>query len=471
MRSFSRFDAHLSAVDVDTADAAHVESLAMWAYLLLRPGMEFVRQRSNFILGWKTAAAQGASVAEGVSAGAVGHAGVPALGSWMILPDLTSPATQTVLPSNDALYGAAQVELDLIGPVVISVPANLDDRYYSVAVMDAHMNNVAHIGPRWTGNAAGDFLLVPPGWAGAAPDGMPVITSSTVSVVLYNRMLVEYDEGDVDRVRQWQAGLRITRLSGWRGETSGPDDVQVDSFVHPDINTMTSASEYLRIGLAHLRRNPMAAGAEWLCDIVEAGLGDASVRARWESAIEQGVDAATALIDATLTTWPRRGGWMVPDPDLGLPNSQVVRSAAFQQFMIGANDVSESTYYFTDTDAAGDLLDGSGNATYLLRFAGPDLPPHHPGGYWSVTMYDENSHLVANDIDRYATRDSRPGFVRDADGGATITMSAVLPEGLPEANWLPAPAGRFRLGLRVYYPGASAIDGAWLPPGVERLPS
>jgi hypothetical protein len=386
----------------------------------------------------------------------------------MILPDLTSPATQTVLPSNDALYGAAQVELDMLGPVVIGVPANLDDRYYSVAVMDAHMNNVAHIGPRWTGNGAGDFLLVPPGWEGAAPEGMPVITSSTVSVTLYNRMIVEHDIGDLDRVRQWQAGLGITRLSVWSGDSTGPVDVEVDSFVHPDINTMTSAAEYLRIGLDHLRRNPMAEGAGWLCDMVEAGLGGASVRERWESAIEKGVDAGTALIDAALTTWPRRDGWMVPDPALGLANSQVVRSAAFQQFMIGANDVSESTYYFTDTDSAGDLLDGSADGTYVLRFRGSALPPHHPGGYSSVTMYDEHSHLVPNVIGRYSTRITRPDFVRDADGGATITMSAVPPNGLSLANWLPAPDGRFRLGLRVYYPGTAAIDGEWLPPGVER---
>ena len=121
----------------------------------------------NFILGWQAAAAAaGAAVAEGAAAGAVGRGGVPPLASWMILPDLTSPATQTVLPSNDALYGAAHVELDRLGPLVIHVPANLDDRYFSVAVMDAHLNNVAHIGPRWTGNGATDHLLVPPGWHG-----------------------------------------------------------------------------------------------------------------------------------------------------------------------------------------------------------------------------------------------------------------------------------------------------------------
>ena len=83
-------------------------------------------------------------------------------------------------------------------------------------------------------------------------------------------------------------------------------------------------------------------------------------------------------------------------------------------------------------------------------------------------MYDEHSLLVANLIDRYATRPERPGFVRDPDGGATITLAPALPGGVPEANWLPAPAGRFRLGLRVYYPGSAVADGSWTPPAVIR---
>ena len=221
MRSFSQFNAKRPPADVLQADAARLRGLAAMAYLLARPGLEFVRQRSNFILGWEAAAAAGASVAEGVSAGAVGRPGRPPLGSWMILPDLTSPATQTVLPSNDALYGASHVELDVLGPVVVSVPANLDSRYFSIAIMDAHLNNVAHIGPEWTGHDAYECLVVPPGWNGAAPDGMDVIASPTVSICLYNRMLVNYAPGDVDRVRCWQADLAITQLTHW-GEAGPP---------------------------------------------------------------------------------------------------------------------------------------------------------------------------------------------------------------------------------------------------------
>lgn len=58
-------------------------------------------------------------------------------------------------------------------------------------------------------------------------------------------------------------------------------------------------------------------------------------------------------------------------------------------------------------------------------------------------MYDEHSLLVANPIDRYATCPERPGFRRDADGGATIIPAAEVPaaEAAREANWLPADAG------------------------------
>lgn len=464
MRPFSEFTTDLNASEIEAAEVAQARSLALWAYLLLRPGMEFVRQRSNFILGWQAAAQASGALTSGVSAGAVGSADRPPLGSWMILPDLTTPATQTVLPSTDALYGAAHLELDRQGPLVVTVPANVDDRYFSVAVMDAHLNNVAHIGPRWTGNGATASLLVPPGWDGDVPDGLTAIACPTVSIALYNRMLVGFEPGDLERVRTWQAALRISPLASWPDVDATPDDVDVSDLVHPDINTMTSASNYLSIGLGHLRRNPLVEQAAWLSAMVQqAGI---DTDPRLVAAIEEGVDEATGLVDATLTCWPRSNGWMLPDPQLGRPNSDVLRSAAFQQFQIGSNDVDESVYYFVDSDDTGQLLTAADGREYEVSFSGPTIPRHHEQGYWSLTMYDEHSHLVDNPIDRYATRPTRPGTHVDSDGGVTYVLSAHRPVGVPEANWLPAPAGRLRLGLRLYYPDVDSVGQGWAPPPV-----
>lgn len=466
MRPFSEFTTDLDAHGIEASRAAEARSLALWGYLLLRPGMEFVRQRSNFILGWQQAAQASGALTSGVSAGAVGRADRPALGSWMILPDLTSPATQTVLPSNDALYGAAHLELDRQGPLVVTVPANVDDRYFSVAVMDAHLNNVAHIGPRWTGDGPTAALLVPPGWDGDVPQGLMVIECPTVSIGLYNRMLVGFEAGDLDRVRAWQADLRISPLAAWPDVDAVPDDVDVSDLVHPEVNTMTSASDYLSLGLGHLRRNPLVEQAAWLSAMVEQAQLDTDPALA--DAVEEGADEATRLIDATLTTWPRTNGWMLPDARLGRPNSEVLRSAAFQQFQIGSNDVEESVYFFVDADDRGQPLDAADGREYTIRFTGPTFPRHHEQGYWSLTMYDAHSHLVANPIDRYATRPTRPGTEVDPDGGVAYVLSDHRPVGVSEANWLPAPAGRFRLGLRLYYPDVDAIRQGWAPPAVVR---
>ncbi|MDT0407036.1 DUF1214 domain-containing protein, partial [Streptomyces edwardsiae] len=41
-----------------------------------------------------------------------------------------------------------------------------------------------------------------------------------------------------------------------------------------------------------------------------------------------------------------------------------------------------------------------------------------------------------------------------------------------EANWLPAPAGKFNLMLRLYWPKEappSIIDGTWKPPAITKV--
>ncbi len=37
------------------------------------------------------------------------------------------------------------------------------------------------------------------------------------------------------------------------------------------------------------------------------------------------------------------------------------------------------------------------------------------------------------------------------------------------SNWLPAPAGRFDLVLRLYWPGGDVLTGEWIPPAVKRI--
>lgn len=462
---YSAFDASAPPDRVRAGEAARLRMAAALTWLALTPGFAFVRQRSNFILGWRAAAAAGTAVGEGESAGAVGTAGVSPLGAWMMLPALTSPSTQTVLPMNDSLYGAAHLELDRQGPVVVSLPRDDDGRYYSVTVMDAHFTNVAHLGPRWTGRDAVDVLLVPPGWSGQAPAGIRVIECPTASVCLLNRALVDYAPGDLDRVRAWRGGIGLRRLDG------GEDDPQVDDLVHPDAATLEDPWRFLRIGREHLRRNPLPPPARWALELATVEeLLDAATDPTLAAAVERGIADARAMVDATLTTWPRRNGWMLSRPEMGLPNPHVLHTAALELFQVGFNDIAEAAYFFGDTDRDGVRLDGSGGAAYQLTFPGDKLPPVHDDGFWSLTMYGDDNLLVDNPIDRYSTRATRPGFTTGEDGSATVVLSRELPPGVPEGNWLPAPDGPFRLGVRLYYPDQDVVEGGWVPPAPEPLP-
>lgn len=464
MLPFVSFDAEAPAWRVQDGRAARIRSDAALVYLALAPDFAFIRQRSNFILGWEAAAAAGAALASGASAGAIGAAGVPALGSWMMLPDLTSPATQTVLPMNDALYGAAHLELDRQGPMVLHVPADPDGRYFSVGIMDGHWSNVAHLGPKWTGREELDLLLVGPGWDGEAPAGMRVVESPTPSVCLLHRALVRYDEGDLDQVRAWREGFTIRPLGG------DLVDVPHDDLVHPQIAALDDPWEYFRLGFDHVARNPLPSVLAWLHETVDVGPLLERPDEEWvRQAVIDGVEDAQAVIDATITTWPTENGWRLPFPWIGLPTARLAENAALQLFQVGSNDMGEAVYYIGGSDAAGAPLDCSRGTAYELVFEAGSLPPVDADGFWSLTMYGPDNLLVANPIGRYSTRPTRPGFSARADGSVAIVLAHELPDGVDEAVWLPAPDGPFRLGLRLYYPGAPIVDGTWRLPAPRRI--
>jgi len=151
----------------------------------------------------------------------------------------------------------------------------------------------------------------------------------------------------------------------------------------------------------------------------------------------------------------------------GLPGNDIFTRAACARIFPGPVNVpQEAMYWRTSVDGAGHAL--SGERDYVLHFPPGGLPPND--AFWSLTMADEKQHFVANPIDRYSVGD-RSGLVQNADGSVDIYLQNAAPAG-HEANWLPAPAGRFILWLRVYMPGAAILHGEYpVPPVVKARPS
>ena len=144
-------------------------------------------------------------------------------------------------------------------------------------------------------------------------------------------------------------------------------------------------------------------------------------------------------------------------------NGMFLRAACARIFLGPINSPQEAMYWKAQLDGAGHMLAGEHN--YILHFPPERLPPND--AFWSLTMGDAKNHFVANPINRYSVGD-RSGLVPKADGSVDIYIQNTAPTG-HESNWLPAPAGRFILWLRVYVPGAAILDGTYKVPPIVRV--
>ena len=120
---------------------------------------------------------------------------------------LAGPQDTFVTINNDTVYSMAQLDLS-VGPVALHVP-DTAGRYYVLQFVDAWTNNFAYVGHRATGTAEGDFLLVPPGWDGAAPDGHTVIRFPTTVASIVGRWAVAGDD-DLPAVHALQDATTLT---------------------------------------------------------------------------------------------------------------------------------------------------------------------------------------------------------------------------------------------------------------------
>ena len=104
-----------------------------------------------------------------------------------------------------------------------------------------------------------------------------------------------------------------------------------------------------------------------------------------------------------------------------------------------------------------------------MRFAKGELPPVQ--GFWSVTMYDSEYFFVTNPINRYSIS-PRQNLKSNPDGSVDLHIQKDSPGADKESNWLPAPAGKFILMLRMYWPDETApsiLDGTWTIPPVKKV--
>ena len=385
--------------------------------------------------------------------------------------------TAIVTPNSDTPYSFLWMDLRA-EPLVLSVPAVEEGRYYAVQLEDGNTFNFGYIGSRATGNEAGDYMVVGPDWKGDTPPGIEKVFRSSTQFALAGYRTQLFNADDMDNVKKLQAGYEAQTLSAYLKQAAPPAAPAVD-FPKIDKEMLkTNFFQYLDFALQFAPPGPEE--QEIRAKLARIGIGagktfdfeDLSLEHKAEVAL--GMKEGDSKVEQYLVAGQKIvSGWKIGSffGDRAFFQGNWLLRAAGAKAGIYGNDAVEATYPMTRTLADGQPLDAS-KANYTLTFAAGQFPPVN--AFWSVTMYDGMTQLlIENPIDRYLINSPMlPALTMNADGSLTLYIQKDSPGKDSESNWLPAPDGPIYLVMRLYWPKTEAPSilppgsGTWQPPAI-----
>jgi len=379
---------------------------------------------------------------------------------FAVSTELSSPADKVAGPNVDTLYGFAWIDLNA-EPLILHVP-EAEDRYYSIQLIDTFSNVFQYIGRRVTGTHEGRYALVAPGWAGTLPSGVTRIDVPTHRLLALTRVLVR-SKADLPQARAIQNQFTLAPLSRLHEEPVKPRTGLSALNVFPVLNLAAEGPKYFDELDAALRLDPPSAKEHIPSQALEQiGIGGKKEASGRVGNLDRAAAAAAARIKAA-NYGVNVNGWRTNYKICPFIEDDLER-AANNQYGPGAHIAEEALYFGGNADSEGAPL--SGSSRYRVRFAPGQLPP--VDAFWSLILYGSDFALVENSIHRYSVSDRTEGLKFAPDGSLEIAIQTE-PSTSPNANWLPAPAGRYSLILRTYQPRPEVLDQRWKPPVIEKL--
>lgn len=378
-------------------------------------------------------------------------------------------------PNADTLYTTAWFDVG-DEPWVLAQP-DMGDRYFLLPLLSGWTDVFEVPGKRTTGGAAKTFLVTGPGWSGTVPEGMTELKSPTSMVWLLGRIYCTGTPEDYAAVHALQDAFKLQPLSSWGKEWTPPAGkvdpaIDMKTPTRDQVNALPAADYFTLLAELMKRNPPAAADAPAMERFATIGLAPGRFDA---SKLDKRADRRIPSVgydkimlhfvdsDGDIT---RENGWSFTTK-AGIYGTDYLQRALVTAIGLGANRPQDAIY---PTSLKPNALENySGEHRYVLRFPKGQLPPVQ--GFWSLTMYDEQLFFVANPINRYSMS-IRTNPVYGEDGSLTIYIQNESPGADKEANWLPAPKGKFHLMLRLYWPTESSpsiINATWAIPKVEKV--
>ncbi len=407
--------------------------------------------------------------------------------------------TLVTTPNSDVLYAMSYVDLGKDGPMVMDAPPMLQgillDYWQRPIPVDGgkFFGDVGLFGP--DAGKGGKFLILPPGYKGAVPEGYFVYRSGTNNVFVFLRGFYQDPKNLTPAVEH----MEKTRLYPLNGEAGAkpmkyPDASGVPANMLPtsDASVFDQLKKLVDSEGANLASSDslgmlaaigIVKGQPFAPDAHAREILDRAARTAYKMSRVIGFEEKVS--GKSYRMYPDRR-WLNPFADGTPENPTGVLNLAWENVAGGYLDLGARIWMFTDyySISPGMVSKTSGKgAMYVIAFTDSEgtplvgdanyrvnLPAKVPADlFWSVTLYEaENASGLANG-QPFPSLGSRDKPAQNADGSTDLYLGPKAPDG-KQGNWLATVPGRGYFAIvRLYGPTEPALNKSWKPGDIEKV--
>jgi hypothetical protein len=265
---------------------------------------------------------------------------------------------------------------------------------------------------------------------------------------------------DYQAVHQMQDKLSLVPLSSYGKpytRPAGTVDPNIDMKTPPreQVNALDVAA-YFNLMAQLMKDNPPAAeDAPIIARIAKIGIvpGQPFDLTKLSPEAQQALKAVPKAAFGKIMSYFKDAGknenGFVFSSKTGIYGTDYLNRAFVTAIGLGANRPQDAVYPTSESDADGKPYSGANK--YVMHFDKGKLPPVN--GFWSLTMYNAQYFFVDNPLNRY-NLSARNKLKQNADGSVDLYLQHENPGKDKQSNWLPAPADKFILMLRMYWPNS-----------------
>jgi hypothetical protein len=387
---------------------------------------------------------------------------------------------QTLTPNPDSIYLMSFWNVK-DGPLVIDVPPAVGG---SIAgnIVTAWQMPLEDAGPEGADKGkGGKYLILPPGYKGNAPAGYIALHSDTYTgFALMRSSLASHSDADIAKSVAYGKQIKIYPLSRAANppatrftDASGTlfdSTIRYDASFYRNLDRVVQTEPWLprdRAMIDPLRTLGIEKGKVFNPDAktqqaLDAGAKEAKA---WMSAR---YDLGFPVINPGIRWFPAARPEFVKAVQGGYADVAQypvdARGITYTLGFTGIKRLGTAQYYLMDSkDKDGNAFDGA--STYRLT-----VPANAPvSRYWSVTVYDRETHALVKNVDRASVASITSGMQKNPDGSVDVYFGPKALAG-KESNWVPTdPNGKFELLFRLYGPQKALFDKTWKLPDVEKV--